>query len=157
MYENLHPHESARRSYAKVAYFYLANAHLFTSRHLTFIVFILYKVFQWRIKVEPNLEDIQKSLIELNQNQYLGWDSYLQPLESFELNDLKSVEQRYGKTSQSVSLMRLIVALRSPNLKFASASYSVCCIQLCRSTRFWYAFLGLHAKVRCESKSSPLC
>lgn len=62
-------------------------------RHLTFIVFILYKVIQWRIKVEPKLEDIQKSLIELSQNQYIGWDSYLQPLESYELNDLTSVEQ----------------------------------------------------------------
>ena len=64
---------------------------------MTFIVFILYKVIQWRIKVEPHLEEIQKSLIELSQNQYFGWDNILQPLESFELNDLKSVEQRYEK------------------------------------------------------------
>lgn len=156
MYKNLHSYESSCCHYAQVAYNYFFNTLITISRHLTFIVFILYKVIQWRIKVEPKLEDIQKSLIELSQNQYIGWDSYLQPLESYELNDLTSVEQRYEIKINSASLMHLVLALRSRNLKFASASFSVCCIPLYKSTRFWYAFLGLHAKVRCESKSSSL-
>jgi len=95
-------------------------------RHLTFIVFILYKVFQWRIKVEPNLEDIQKSLIELNQNQYLGWDSYLQPLESFELNDLKSVEQSCSSLAQFEVCKCQLQCLLYPIMQKYSVLESTC-------------------------------
>lgn len=63
-------------------------------RHLTFIGFIIYKVIQWRLKLEPQKEETLRTIEEFKQNPYLEWGRYREQLTSMNLTDLQLVEKR---------------------------------------------------------------
>ena len=60
-------------------------------RHTTFIAFYLFKSIQWKVKVEPRLGEVEKNLIDLNNNTYGGWNRYVLALGDSDLPELKDV------------------------------------------------------------------